>query len=412
MPDCPASQASDRFASHAMVSIHVPICNEAPEQVCRLLAALAALDYPAFEVLVVDHNTADPKLWEPAARDCARYDARFRFFHLGPLPSGRAGALNFARAQANDQAEVVAVLDANVDVPRHWLRDATSGFADPRVGIVRAPCLVRKSALDSVGGWAEWAITEDAALDLALSQGGWLAAAPAVAADRGPVDFTTMRLQAARRAYGAAQIVRRCWRPLFSPLARELTRRQRWHVVAGWLPWAGDALALMFLLMNLTLTIGLSLAPWRFGAPVILCTLLPLGLLACRLARARTAGPGAVITELALSHTVARAFWNGLLGRNAPSLHPADPRQEPSWADGLSREEFALLLLTWAALAGIATMDGLATWQAILWCAALLTQSVPYLAAISITARTALRKWRSMAARPSLRPVARTGAGD
>jgi len=411
MPDCLASQAADCLDLQAMVSIHVPICNEPPEQVCQLLAALAALDYPAFEVLVVDHNTADPKLWEPTARDCARHDTRFRFFHLGRLPSGRAGALNFARAQASNKAEVVAVLDVDIAVPRHWLRSAVLGFADPRVGLVRSPCLVRKSALDSVGGWAEWAITEDAALDLALLQGRWPSAVPAVSSDRGPGDFATQRLQTARRAYGAAQIIRRQWRLLFSPFDHALAFRQRWRVLAGWLPWASDALSLLLLSASLLLVISLSLAPWQSGVPAILCILPPL-LLICRLASLRNAGLGVVITELSLSHTVARAFWNGLLARDAPCLRPADPRQMASWMDRLKREELALLLLTWTALAGIATVHGFATWQAILWCAALLAQSMPYVAAVSVTALAALRPWRPAASRTGLRPVARTGAGD
>ena len=42
------------------VSIHVPICNEPPQMVRQTLDALAELDYPDFEVLVIDNNTTDP----------------------------------------------------------------------------------------------------------------------------------------------------------------------------------------------------------------------------------------------------------------------------------------------------------------------------------------------------------------
>ena len=57
----------------------------------RRCDALAALDYPEFEVLVVDNNTRDPALWEPVAEHCARLGSRFRFFHLGPGPASRPG---------------------------------------------------------------------------------------------------------------------------------------------------------------------------------------------------------------------------------------------------------------------------------------------------------------------------------
>ena len=54
------------------------------------------LDYPDFEVIVIDNNTTDPALWRPVAEHCARLGARFRFFHLGIWPGFKAGALNFA----------------------------------------------------------------------------------------------------------------------------------------------------------------------------------------------------------------------------------------------------------------------------------------------------------------------------
>ncbi len=401
MPDCPALPV--------MVSIHVPICNEPPDRLCRLLALLAALDYPAFEVLVVDHNTADPGLWEEVARECARHGARFRFFHLGCWPSGRAGALNFARAQAADRTAVIAVLDVGAVVERNWLRDSVLGFANPQVAVMRSPYLVRKAALDSVGGWAEWAFTEDAALDLALLQKRWLLADPAVPFEYGPADFALQRWQTARQAYGAAQIGRRCWRRLFLPLDRELTLRQRWRFVAGRLPWVGDALCLPSLIVTLGLPIGFAAAPWRFGVPTALVTL---ALLIWRLGSVRGSRTDAAITRLALSHTVARAFWNGILGRSTPGLHPARGSQMPTWTAGLWREELALLLLTWTVLAGIVTVHGFAAWQAALWCVVLLVQSAPYLAAVTVAAMAATPARQPRAFRRTTGPVARTGAGD
>lgn len=43
-----------------MVSIHVPAYNEPPAMLKRTLNALARLDYPNFEVLLLDNNTRDP----------------------------------------------------------------------------------------------------------------------------------------------------------------------------------------------------------------------------------------------------------------------------------------------------------------------------------------------------------------
>ena len=383
-----------------MVSIHVPVCDPSPGQVRRTLARLASLGYPALEVLVVDYNTADPKLWEEVASDCARLDARFRFFHLGRWPGGQAGALNFARTQTAYRAEFIAVLDDDVIVPQDWLNGVVAEFADPWIGAVRFPYIVRKDALDGVGGWAEWCVDEAAALDLALLQKRWHLARPSQEVVRDAVDFDTYRQRTARLAYGAAQIGRRYWRTLFSPFDRELTLRQRWSVVAGTLPWIADALSLAALTLSLALSIGLAGTLLRSVAPAIVCSLLSVVPLTLRLAHIRGAGFRRAIVGLALSHAAGRAIWSVILNRAPPGLHAGRMREEP-----------ALLLLIWAALAGVAHA-GVATWQAKLWCTTLLLQSLPYLAAVLVAALAAMPAWQPTLQRTDFGPVARTGAGD
>lgn len=72
------------------VSIHVPCYNEPPEMVKQTLDALAALDYPDYEVLIIDNNTKDPAVWEPVRDYCATLGPRFKFFHVSPWPGSRA----------------------------------------------------------------------------------------------------------------------------------------------------------------------------------------------------------------------------------------------------------------------------------------------------------------------------------
>src|SRR5579862_4852461 len=52
------------------VSIHVPACCESPEMMVATLDALAKLDYPNFECVVVINNTPDPALWQPVEAHC------------------------------------------------------------------------------------------------------------------------------------------------------------------------------------------------------------------------------------------------------------------------------------------------------------------------------------------------------
>lgn len=72
------------------VSIHVPCYNEPPEMVKQTLDALANLDYPDYEVLIIDNNTKDPAVWEPV-RPIARPWARaFASSMSRPWPVSRA----------------------------------------------------------------------------------------------------------------------------------------------------------------------------------------------------------------------------------------------------------------------------------------------------------------------------------
>jgi multisubunit Na+/H+ antiporter MnhB subunit len=58
--------------------VHVPAYNEPAGMLIETLDALAKLDYPDFEVLVIDNNTRDEAVWRPVEIHCAKLGARFR----------------------------------------------------------------------------------------------------------------------------------------------------------------------------------------------------------------------------------------------------------------------------------------------------------------------------------------------
>jgi len=423
------------------VSIHLPICNEPPHMVRQTLDALARLDYADFEVLVIDNNTLDPALWEPVAEHCARLGARFRFFHLGRWPGFKAGALNFAAAHTAPDAEIIGVLDSDYIVDADWLRCMVPQFANPRVGFVQSPqdyrdndgsffkrlmfweyagffqlgmvnrnernaiiqhgtmSLVRRSALEQGGNWSEWTITEDAELGLRLFRAGWEAVYSPRSFGRGvmPDDFAAFRKQRFRWAYGAMQIVRGHAGALLNPFNRELTLGQRWAFVTGWLPWVGDALGLAFLVLGLAWSIGLIVEPKRFEFPIVLFMVPSIGLFFFKLAQIFSLyaakvncgwrdRAGAAIAGLALSHTIGKAVWKGLFIRSAPFLRTPKMEDAPALIQGLvmAREELVLLVLAWTAMVSVGWVHHMATWEATLWCAVLLTQSLPYLAAVTV----------------------------
>jgi exo-beta-1,3-glucanase (GH17 family)/cellulose synthase/poly-beta-1,6-N-acetylglucosamine synthase-like glycosyltransferase len=430
-----------------MVSLHLPICNEPPAMVALTLDGLAALDYPNFEVLVIDNNTTDPAIWEPVAEHCARLGARFRFFHLGRFPGYKAGALNFALGETAPDAKIIGVLDSDYIVSPDWLRCMAPHFAKPSVGFVQSPqdyrdndgsffkramfweyagffklgmvtrnernaiiqhgtmSLIRRTALEAVGGWAEWTICEDAALGMALFRKGWEAVYSDRSFGRGvmPDDFAAFRKQRFRWAYGAMQIMRHNASALFNPFSRELSLGQKWHFVTGWLPWVGDALGLAFLGLGLVWSALLIAFPYTIEFPVALFMLPSIGLFGFKIAQifalyaARVKCPtrdraGAALAGLALSHGIGLAVWKGLVVKSAPFLRTPKMANAPALVQGLAmaREELILLALTWAALAGVAITHHLATIEARLWCAVLLTQSLPYLASVVVSIVAAL----------------------
>ncbi len=451
------------------VSIHIPICNEPPHMVRQTLDALAALDYPDFEVLVIDNNTKDPALWEPVAEHCARLGSRFRFFTLGKWPGFKAGALNFALRETAPDAEVIGVLDSDYTVTPDWLRCMAPFFNDPKVGFVQSPqdyrdndgsifkrlmfweyagffklgmvtrnernaiiqhgtmTLVRKEAMAQVNGWSEWTICEDAELGLKLFRNGWEAVYSPRSFGRGvmPDDFAAFRKQRFRWAYGAMQIMRGHARALFNPFNRSLTLGQRWSFVMGWLPWIGDALGLVFLAGGLAWSVGLIVAPMRFEFPILLFMVPSIGLFVFKLAqlltlyKARVDAPfidrlGAALGGLSLTHAIGKAVLKGLVVRSAPFLRTPKMENAPALVQGLvmAREELVILTLTWAAMIGVAIAHRFGTWEATLWVAVLFTQSLPYLASVAVSVIAAMPA-RQEAPRPLPVPAgARIAAGD
>ena len=71
-----------------------PASMSPPEVVLETLNALALLQYPNFEVIVLDNNTKDPNIWQPVENHCTQLGERFRFYHVDSLPGAKAGALN------------------------------------------------------------------------------------------------------------------------------------------------------------------------------------------------------------------------------------------------------------------------------------------------------------------------------
>src|SRR4030095_10574480 len=277
-----ASPAVAPESAAPKVSIHIPAHNEPPEMLMQTLEAVARLDYPNYECIIVINNTPDPALWLPIEGHCRTLGERFKFVRADNLAGFKAGALRLALVHTAADAEVLGILDADYVVHQDWLKDLMPLFGDPTVGLVQAPqdhrdgarsvmhhamngeyagffdigmvqrnefnaiivhgtmCLIRRSAIEAAGGWSSDTICEDTDLGLTLLELGWQAHYTNRRYGRGllPDSFEAYKKQRHRWAYGGFQILKKHWRR-FLPAGSRLTREQKREFALGWLNWLG-----------------------------------------------------------------------------------------------------------------------------------------------------------------------------
>ncbi len=425
------------------VSIHVPAYNEPADMMIETLNALAALNYPDFEVLVIDNNTRDEAVWRPVQRHCEALGERFRFFHVSPLSGFKAGALNFALQNTHKDAEVIAAIDSDYQVEANWLSDLVGAFENPRIAIVQSPqdyrdqddnafksmcfaeyrgffeigmvtrnernaiiqhgtmTLVRRSVLEEVGGWGEWCITEDAELGLRIFEAGYEAMYLAYSYGRGlmPDTFIDYKKQRFRWAYGAMQILRRHTAELFSTKSSALTNGQRYHFLAGWLPWIADGFNLIFNLAAIAWSIAMIVSPTQIDAPLVMFSVLPLSLFAFKLSkmvylyRSRVKANlrqtvAAAIAGLALSHTVGLATLKGLFTDDMPFVRTPKLARPSAVLQALAavREESLMLLSLMAVVLMLSLVPReFGSPDLRIWSVVLTIQAIPYAAAVFVS---------------------------
>jgi exo-beta-1,3-glucanase (GH17 family)/cellulose synthase/poly-beta-1,6-N-acetylglucosamine synthase-like glycosyltransferase len=422
-----------------MVSVHVPTYNEPPAMVIGTLDALARLDYSRYEVLVVDNNTKDPEVWKPVEEHCQKLGPRFRFFHVDPLAGYKAGALNFALAHTDPAAEIVGVIDSDYRVDPAWLREMTPQFKDPKIGIVQAPqdyrdfdasafkamcyaeyrgfffigmvtrnernaiiqhgtmTLIRREVLSAINGWSAWCITEDAELGLQIFEQGYEAAYIPKSYGKGlmPDTFIDYKKQRFRWAYGAVQILRRHAPFLFRRHRSRLTHGQRYHFIAGWLPWLADGANLLFNIAALIWSLAMILAPKHVDPPLVIFSVLPLSLFLFKvgklfyLYRTRVGATlaqtlAAATAGLALSHTVAKAVISGFVARDKPFFRTPKMAGSSVLSQSMaaSAEETLLLGAMLCAALAIGLLQEMQTLDVTLWVIVLLVQAIPYAATL------------------------------
>ncbi len=422
-----------------LVSIHVPAYNEPPAMMIQTLNALANLDYDNYEVIVVDNNTEDEACWQPVAQHCEILGERFHFHHQNPLSGFKAGALNFALENSSKHAEIIAVIDSDYLVDPRWLDDLVPAFCESNVAIVQAPqdyrdhqqnafksmcnaeyqgffkigmitrnernaiiqhgtmTMIRRQVLEEIGGWAHWCITEDAELGLRIFQHGYEARYTPQSYGRGltPDTFLDYKKQRYRWAYGAMQILKRNWRELLFGKNCRLSPGQRYHFIAGWLPWLAQSANLFFSILSLFWSLGMIIAPEHFEVPHLAFSIFPIvffvfnltklmHLYIARLDSGISQTLAAGIAGLSLSYTIGKAMLAGLFTGNQPFIRTpklANPHVL-SLAIASAFEEILILLCYALIISILLSMPFIYSPDYVLWIGLLLVQSVPFAAAL------------------------------
>jgi exo-beta-1,3-glucanase (GH17 family)/cellulose synthase/poly-beta-1,6-N-acetylglucosamine synthase-like glycosyltransferase len=438
------------------VSIHIPAHNEPPEMLMQTLDAVARLDYPNYECIVVINNTSDPTLWLPIEEHCRTLGERFKFVRADNVAGFKAGALRLALVHTAADAEVLGILDADYVVHQDWLKDLMPLFGDSTVGLVQAPqdhrdgarsvmhhamngeyagffdigmvqrnefnaiivhgtmCLIRRSAIEAAGGWSSDTICEDTDLGLTLLELGWQAHYTNRRYGRGllPDSFEAYKKQRHRWAYGGFQILKKHWRR-FLPGGSRLTREQRREFALGWLNWLGaESIGVAVAILNILWVpvvafLDIAVPDRILTVPIIASFIVSVAHFATlyRLrVRPRTGQLlGSVLAAMSVQWTVARAVGFGIIKDRLPFVRTSKGGIRRSADFHAFWEAILAGLLVLGAVVLVST-NIKEIREINIFAVVLLIQSLPFVAAVGLAVieRTRLNDfayWRSLEAR-------------
>lgn len=259
------------------VALEVPVFNEPAQMVEQTIAHLTRQDYPRdrFMVVVCDDST-DKDVSTRLEAYCRRVGARYQ--HRTDRRGFKAGALNQANRELPPDVELVAIIDADYWVSPHFLKSIVGHFVDPTIGFVQTPqdyrnvdqsfltrqykraeayfyhaimpsrneensiifCgtmgIIRREALEAVGGFGEDQICEDAEVSVRLVAAGWNSLYVDESFGKGimPATFESYKKQFHRWAFGNVRI-------LFTHtgmiLRSKMKRRQKLDYLVSNLHW-------------------------------------------------------------------------------------------------------------------------------------------------------------------------------
>jgi len=415
------------------VSIHVPAYKEQPHVLTETLNALSKLRYPNYEVLVVINNTPEEFYWKPIEELCKELGDKFVFMNI-TCTGFKAGALNAALEHTNENAEIIAVIDADYVVESAWLVDLVPLFDDPKVAIVQAPqdhrdgkesiikaamnaeysgffdigmidrneenaivvhgtmVMVRLSSMMEVGGWGTDTIVEDSELGLRLFEAGYIAHYTNRRYGYGllPDTIEAFKTQRHRWAYGAIQILKKHWQE-FKPSAKTLTPRQKSKFVAGWFFWLSDALGPVMAIMNIIwvpviIFVGVTIPTIPLTIPIITAFLVNIlhTFILYRM-KVKASFKDTILSSIAsmsLQLIIFKAVWDGFVKDGLPFKRTQKGGKNKKASDNPIKYETILGVLLLIAFFALIFTNKTGITEIYVFAATIFIQSIPYISAI------------------------------
>jgi cellulose synthase/poly-beta-1,6-N-acetylglucosamine synthase-like glycosyltransferase len=439
------------------VSIHIPAYFERPEMLMETLNAVARLDYPNFECVVIINNTPDPAFTDPIEAHCRVLGERFKFINAQKVVGFKAGALRIAMTQTAADAEIIGIIDADYVVHPDWLKDLVPAFADPRVGLVQAPqdhrddrrslmhyimngeyagffdigmvernetnsiivhgtmCLIRRAAMDAVGGWSSDTICEDTDLGLSIVEAGWLTHYTNKRYGHGllPDTYEAFKKQRHRWAYGGVQIVKKHW-ARFLPGKSRLDPDQKREFALGWLNWLGaESLGVVVALLNIAWVpvvafMGIAIPELILTLPIAAAFIVSLMHFLVLYRLRVTIGPaqmlGAMVAAMSVQLTVARAVGTGLIKDHLPFTRTSKGGLSRMSVEFQAFWEAVVCALLWIGAGVLIMTNYVGVLEVYVFAGVLVLQSLPFLSAVAIAVLENMRAnefvyWRNLRTR-------------
>ena len=229
-----------------MVSIHIPCRNEPVSVVKKAIMAAYAQDYKNLEIIVLSNNTRYEQLYQPVKWLVNTLNDKVKFYHIDDIKGYKAGALNMCNKLTSSEAKYVFILNCDYVLESDAISTAVSDIENTGVALLQYPkyyynsdpedgiyqdiehynnvysrgsnsyfsslplgslTLIRKSALDDVGGWPVSSITENTSLGVRLLLKGYNSLFVSRQIGKGslPNSYEALKTQRSRWIFGNIQ---------------------------------------------------------------------------------------------------------------------------------------------------------------------------------------------------------------